>query len=85
MDGIIGELVTWLRMRPKLLGQASIPRSIEELPPNLRSLAEKYRGAIANVLGVPPEAIREDMVVKWVTEWARAFVKPEYQHMLSLG
>ena len=62
---------------------AQSPRSIEELPPHLRELAERYRRAVADVLGVPPEAIREDVVVRWVTHWAEAYVKPEYRHLIK--
>ena len=47
------------------------------LPRKLRNLAEEYRRGIAAVLGVPPEYIRQDIVEKWVTEWARAFLTPE--------
>lgn len=63
-----------------LRGQAC--NKIECLPPHLQSLAYKYRNAIAEVLGVPPEAIREDIVVRWVKDWAEAYVKPEYRQMV---
>ena len=56
---------------------------IECLPPHLQTLAERYRNAVANVLGVPPEAIREDIVVKWARDWAEAYVKPEYRQMIK--
>lgn len=44
----------------------------------LRNLAEEFRRGIASALGVPPGAIREDVVEKWVREWAKAFIKPEF-------
>ena len=43
----------------------------------LKNLAEEYRKGIAEALGVPPEYIRQDVVEKWVREWARAFLVPE--------
>lgn len=66
-----------------LFGQVrTYPSRISELPPHLQRLAVKYRNAVANVLGVPPEAIREDVVVRWVTQWAKAYLKPEWQHVI---
>ena len=59
-------------------------QTIESLPPELRGIAEKFRQGIADALGVPPEAIREDVVVRWVTHWTKAFVKPEYLPKLGL-
>ena len=44
----------------------------------LEELARRFREGIANAIGVPPEAIREDKVRRWVENWVRAFVKPEY-------
>jgi len=41
-------------------------------------MAEEFRRGMADALGVPPEAIREDLVQKWIVNWSRAFVKPEY-------
>ena len=67
-----------LGLLARLFGQGEECNRIECLPPNLRYLAERYRNAIAEVLGLPPEAIREDVVVKWVKHWMHAFVKPEY-------
>ena len=51
---------------------------VRTLTPEQKELAERYKKAIASVLGVPEEAIREDVVEKWVAEWTKAFVKPEY-------
>ena len=65
----------------RVLAQGECNR-IECLPPHMQTLAIKYRNAIANVLGVPPEAIREDIVVRWVRDWAEAYVKPEYRSMI---
>lgn len=50
----------------------------ETLTPAQRELMEKFRRGIADALGVPPEAIREDVLARWVVEWSKAFVKPEY-------
>lgn len=43
-----------------------------------RQMADEFRRGMADALGVPPEAIREDVVQKWIVNWTRAFVKPEY-------
>lgn len=43
-----------------------------------RQMAEEFRRGMAGALGVPPEAIREEIVQKWIVNWTRAFVKPEY-------
>ena len=43
-----------------------------------RQMADEFRRGMAGALGVPPEAIREEIVQKWVVNWTRAFVKPEY-------
>lgn len=43
-----------------------------------KRLAEEFRRGIAEALGVPPEAIREEAVERWVKQWTAAFVKPEY-------
>jgi len=48
----------------------------------IKRLAEKYREGIAEAIGVPPEAIREDIVEKWVEEWTKAFVKPQFWNEL---
>ena len=77
MPSILQDILAWLRMRPRLFGQAV------SLTPKQKELAEKFKRGIAEVLGVPPEAIRDDVVAKWVTEWSRAFVKEEYWHLLE--
>ncbi|GAI46190.1 unnamed protein product, partial [marine sediment metagenome] len=41
-------------------------------------MAEEFRIGMSQALGVPPEAIREEIVQKWIVNWTRAFVKPEY-------
>jgi len=43
-----------------------------------RQMAEEFRIGMASALGVPPEAIREDLVTRWIIGWTKAFVKPEY-------
>ena len=70
-----------LGLLARVLAQRECNR-IECLPPHLQTLAVKYRDAIAGVLGVPPEAIREDVVVRWARDWAEAYVKPEYRSMV---
>ena len=41
-------------------------------------MAEEFRRGMATALGVPPEAIRDEIVQRWIVNWIRAFVKPEY-------
>ena len=48
----------------------------------IKRLAEKYREGIAEAIGVPPEAIREDVVEKRVEEWVKAFTKPEFWNVI---
>ena len=43
-----------------------------------KQMAEEFRLGMAEALGVPPEAIREDLVQKWIVSFTHAFVKPEY-------
>lgn len=50
----------------------------QELTPAQRAMAEEFRVGMAEALGVPPEAIREEIVQKWVRNWSRAFVKPQF-------
>jgi len=60
-----------------ILGQyvGTTPETLTEAQ---KRLAEEFKRGIASVLGVPPEAIRQDVVEKWVIEWSKAFTKPEY-------
>jgi hypothetical protein len=53
----------------------------ERLTPAQRELMRRFREGIASALGVPPEAIREDVLERWIIEWTKAFVKPEYWAM----
>lgn len=76
------------RLLDRLLGEVRPGRALiraqrigvrpGQLTPEQKRLAEKFRRGIADVLGIPPEAIREDVVERWVVEWSKAFVKPEY-------
>lgn len=50
----------------------------QELTPAQKSMAEEFRIGLAEKLGVPPEAIRDELVEKWIRNWARAWVKPEF-------
>jgi len=43
-----------------------------------QQMADEFRIGMAEALGVPQEAIRDDLVKKWILNWTRAFVKPEY-------
>ena len=63
-------IVDFFRQRTGIGGSA--------LTESQKQMAEEFRRGMAEALGVPPEAIREDLVQKWVVNWTRAFVKPEY-------
>jgi len=43
-----------------------------------RRLAEEFKRGIAVALGVPPEAIRQEPIERWIKRWTAAFVRPEY-------
>jgi len=51
-------------------------------PTHLQRLANKFREGMAKAIGVPPEWIREDVVQRWVENYVKAFVKPEYWGMV---
>jgi len=50
----------------------------EDLTEAQKRLAEDFKRGIASSLGVPPEAIRQDLIERWVIGWTRAVTKPEY-------
>jgi len=50
----------------------------EDLNEAQRRLAERFKAGIADALGVPPEAIRQEPVERWVTEFTKAWVSEEY-------
>jgi len=66
-----------LALRIPLFGQV-VGVTPETLTPAQKALMEKFKRGIATALGVPPEAIREEVLAKWIIEWSKAFVKPEY-------
>jgi len=70
-----------------LLGliQTLRPRTLFELTPEEKALAEKFKRGVAQALGVPPEWINEEIVERWITQWARAFVKPEHWKELGIA
>ena len=45
---------------------------------DIERLASKFREGIARAIGVPPEYISEEKVRKWVENYVKAFVRPEY-------
>ena len=79
-----GPLVTRIRERlqalrervPFLQKVAVSPGS--ELTPAQKRLAEEFKRGIAEALGVPPEAIKEEPIERWIRRWTAAFVKPTY-------
>ena len=60
-----------------ILGQyvGTTPETLTEAQ---RRLMEEFRRGIASALGVPPEAIREEPLERWIIEWSRAWVKEAY-------
>jgi hypothetical protein len=76
---ILEELLMWLMARPRLFGEIR-----RELTPQQRALIEKWKRGIAEALGVPVEAIREDVAERWLIHWMKALVKPEYWKTLGL-
>ena len=60
------------------------PSSIEDLPPNVKKIAEKFRRSLAKALGVKPEEIREDYLVRWIEGWLSAILTPEAQERLKV-
>ena len=88
---VVTELL-WFRKRRPILNLL-FPRSDEQnsesletstlstsgyANPKLAELARRFKTGIARAIGVPPEYISEERVRKWVEEWAKAWVKPEY-------
>jgi len=69
-------------LRPGKILRARIRMALGDPPaytnPKLEELARKFREGIAEALGVPPEYIDEEKVRKWVENWAKAWIKPEY-------
>ncbi|MEM2618761.1 MAG: hypothetical protein QW356_04670 [Candidatus Hadarchaeales archaeon] len=49
-----------------------------------RKLAESFKVGIALALGVPPEAIRQESIERWIREWTKAFVRPEWWAQVSV-
>jgi len=49
-----------------------------ELTEAQERLMGKFREGMAEALGVSPEAIKEEPLRRWIEEFARAWVKPEY-------
>jgi len=50
----------------------------EDLNEAQKRLAEDFRRGLASALGVPPEAIRQDLVEDWVIGWTKAVVDPAF-------
>jgi hypothetical protein len=77
---VMKELIAWIRMRPKLLGEAKG----EELTPKQQELVRKWIERMSKVMGVPPEAIDEEIAKRWVIGWMKAFIKEEYWEQVGL-
>lgn len=74
----LGEILERIRER----GIGIIPGEFEEAQ---ERIARKFREGIASALGLPPEAIRDDIVKRWVKNWMKAFVKPEYLRRMGIA
>ena len=73
---LVERLAVWWRTRPRLLGEV---RTSQE-----KALIEKWKAGIASALGVPREAIRDDVADQYLGQWVRLLVKPEYHKALGL-
>jgi len=69
-------VATWWRTRPRLLGEV---RTSQE-----KALIEKWKAGIASALGVPREAIRDDVADQYLGQWVRLLIKPQYHKALGL-
>ena len=56
----------------------------ETLTEAQKRLMEEFRRGIAEALGVPPEAIKEEPLQKWIVQWTKAWVKPEYLKQIKV-
>ena len=65
----------WRIERPAAHARGITAGTLTESP---RQMAEEFRRGMASALGVPPEAIREDVVQRWIMAFTQALVKPEY-------
>jgi hypothetical protein len=69
-----------------LLRGQKVGTSPETLTEAQKRLMEEFRSGIASALGVPPEAIREEPLQKWVVNWSKAWTKESYwQQGYELG
>ena len=60
------------------------PSSLDDLPPNLKQFAEKFRKSLAKAIGVDPEDISEEYVARWIDRWLSALLTPEARKKLGL-
>jgi len=85
--GLFGLNVYPLVERPTPLLDLLLGEKVGVTPATLteaqRRLMEKFREGIAEALGVPPEAIREEPLQTWVIQWTKAWVRPEYWASLN--
>lgn len=79
-----GPLAVRLRERVRRLRERIVYRleyvgiTPETLTESQKMLMERFATAISGVLGVPREAIREDVLQRWVINWSKAFVREEF-------
>ena len=58
--------------------------SLDDLPPNLKQFADKFRKSLAKAIGVKPEDISEQYVARWIDKWLSALLTPEARKRLGL-
>jgi hypothetical protein len=73
---LVERLAVWWRSRPRLLGEV---RTSQE-----KALIEKWKRGIASALGVPREAIRDDVADQYLGQWVRLLVKQDYWRLVGL-
>ena len=72
----VERLAVWWRTRPRLLGEVRTPQE--------KAVVEKLKRSISSALGLPPEALRDDVAEQYLGQWLRLLVKPEYHKALGL-
>lgn len=82
---LIDELIIWFRSRPRLIGDIAFLGQAEIEDKKAEELAKKFVEAISRATGLPPEAINEEIAMKWAKHWMRAMTKPEYWERLTIA
>lgn len=79
LNSLVSDFLFWIRLRPRLFGE------IERIAiPRKKELLEKYKTGLASAIGVRPEEIREEILERWLVNWLRAIIKPEFHAKYGL-